>query len=371
MKYIEEFQQNDHVQKLVQIITKEIDPNRHYKFMEYCGGHTHVIYHDGILDLLPQNIEMVHGPGCPVCVLPITRVDKAILLSKIPDVIFCSYGDMLRVPGSYGMSLLNAKAEGADIRMVYSIDDAINIAKLHQDKSIIFFAIGFETTTPATAVAVKHAQQQGLNNFFVYCNHLLTPQALLCLLQAEDQVRLDGFIGPGHVSMVIGSRAYEQVSYLYKKPVVITGFEPIDILQSILMLVKQMNACRYEVENQYSRVVTREGNLKSQAVMQEIFEVSPTFEWRGLGFIPESSLQLKPVYSHFDAEKRFQMPVFKSQENDGCACGSILRGLKKPYDCKLFGSVCTPENPLGACMVSSEGACAACYRFRRQREIRL
>jgi hydrogenase expression/formation protein HypD len=358
MKYIQEFRQDHLVQEAVRKIAKAVDRNRYYQFMEYCGGHTYAIYHYGILDLLPKNIGLVHGPGCPVCVLPIARLDKAIFLAQLPDVIFCSYGDMLRVPGSFGINLLKVKACGADVRMIYSVDDAINIAEANSNKNIIFFAIGFETTTPSTAVAIKKVFQKNLKNFYVYCNHLLTPQALNCLLQMGG-VHLDGFIGPGHVSTVIGSRAYETVSRIYKKPVVISGFEPLDIMQSILMLVCQVNINRFEVENQYTRVVTNEGNLKSQSMMNEVFKVSEAFEWRGLGFIPKSSLQLKDCYQQFDAEKKFEIPEFVSQENSGCECADILRGLKKPRDCKLFGTVCTPENPMGACMVSSEGACAA------------
>ena len=371
MRYIEEFRNGEFASALSKEISKAVDVKRDYKFMEFCGGHTHAIHRYGIPSLLPENVEMIHGPGCPVCVLPIAKVDQAVELAKNPDVIFCSYGDMLRVPGSNGLSLLKAKAQGADIRMVYSVDDALNIAKKHSDKKVIFFAIGFETTTPPTSVAIKEAKAIGLKNFFVFCNHVLTPPALNAILQiqnadGESGVRLDGIVGPAHVSIVIGSKAYEAVGQKHAKPIVISGFEPLDVLQSILMLIHQTNAGKHVVENQYTRAVSREGNLKSQALRAEVFELRDKFEWRGVGWIPDSALKIKDAYAEFDVEKCFELSdVSNAQENNACECGAILCGMKKPFECALFEKVCTPENPMGACMVSSEGACAAYYAYSR------
>lgn len=370
MKYIEDFRNAQLAQALINEISKCANPHRHYQFMEFCGGHTHTIHRYGIPSLLPKNVEMIHGPGCPVCVLPIKRIDNAIALATLPHVILCSYGDMLRVPGSSQKSLLKAKAEGADVRMVYSVDDALEIAKQNPTRQVVFFAIGFETTTPPTAVAIKQAKLQKIDNFSVFCNHLLTPVAMESLLKiqhtgTEDKINLDGFVGPAHVSIVIGSAAYEKVSKQYKKPIVISGFEPLDVLHSILMLLQQVNTGRCEVENQYTRAVDREGNLKSQQIMREVLELRQTFEWRGLGFIPHSALQINADYATFDAEKRFELPTSIGHEHKGCECAAVLRGIKKPQNCKLFVKVCTPENPLGSCMVSSEGACAAVYAYGR------
>lgn len=370
MKYIEEFRNAELAQILVKEISKYANQDRHYQFMEFCGGHTHTIHRYGIPSLLPMNVEMIHGPGCPVCVLPIHRIDNAIALAELPDVILCSYGDMLRVPGSGQKSLLKAKATGADVRMVYSVDDALEIAKQNPTRQVVFFAIGFETTTPPTAVAIKQAKLQKIGNFSVFCNHVLTPVAMESLLEIqsaeiEHKINLDGFVGPAHVSIVIGSAAYEKVSKKYNKPIVISGFEPLDVLHSILMLLQQINAGRCEVENQYTRAVDRVGNIKSQQIMHEVLELRPTFEWRGLGWIPNSALQINADYADFDAEKRFELPTSIGQEHKGCECAAVLRGIKKPLNCKLFATVCTPENPLGSCMVSSEGACAAVYAYDR------
>lgn len=369
MKYIEPFRDVTLANKLRHAIVKEALPSRQYRFMEFCGGHTHTIHRYGLPSLLPEQIEMIHGPGCPVCVLPIARIDQAIALATFPDVIFCSYGDMLRVPGSNQHSLLQAKANGADVRMVYSVDDALLLAGQNPKKEVIFFAIGFETTTPPTAYAIKKAQQLGLNNFSVFCNHVLTPVAMDSLLQKQpgqvDVAQLDGFVGPAHVSIVIGSQAYEPVSQKHQKPIVISGFEPLDVLHSILMLIKQVNAGRHAVEIQYTRAVTPMGNLKSLAMIDEVLALRSSFEWRGLGKIPKSGLKIKNNYSRFDAEKRFELPESKGTEHKQCACSDILRGLKKPVDCKLFAKACTPQNPLGSCMVSSEGACAAVYAYGR------
>lgn len=369
MKYIEEFRNADYAKGLANAIALQAHPARHYRLMEFCGGHTHTIHRYGLPSLLPNNVEMIHGPGCPVCVLPIARIDKAIALASISNVILCSYADMLRVPGSRQQSLLEAKARGADVRMVYSVDDALNIAKLNPQKEVVFFAIGFETTTPPTAAIIQQAKKLRMSNFSVFCNHVLTPAAMDSLLQTQgieaNAVHLDGFVGPAHVSIVIGSQAYEAVSQKYKKPIVISGFEPVDVLHAILMLIEQINSNRSAVENQYTRAVTREGNLRSQAMMAEVFELRTSFEWRGLGEIPNSALKIKSTFANFDAEQRFKLPDIASIEHKQCDCGAILRGLKKPTDCKLFAKVCTPENPLGSCMVSSEGACAAVYAYGR------
>lgn len=372
MKYIEEFRNGNIAQTLAKAIADAAISSCHYRFMEFCGGHTHTIHRYGLPSLLPSNVEMIHGPGCPVCVLPMGRIDKAIALANLPNIILCSYGDMLRVPGSNQLSLLQAKARGADVRMVYSIDDALHIAQLNPQKEVVFFAIGFETTTPPTAYAIKQAKTLHLTNFTVFCNHVLTPVAMDSLLQTQPNTEknpkakgIDGFVGPAHVSIIVGSQAYENVCQKYKKPIVISGFEPLDVLHSILMLIEQINQQRCEVEIQYTRAVTRQGSLVSQSLMEDVLELRESFEWRGLGSIPNSALQIKPKFAEFDAEKRFTLPDSKGVEHKQCDCGTILRGLKKPTDCKLFAKVCTPENPLGSCMVSSEGACAAVYAYGR------
>lgn len=369
MKYIEAFRCPDFAKVLVQAIAKEAQTSRHYRLMEFCGGHTHTIHRYGLPSLLPKQVEMIHGPGCPVCVLAIGRIDKAIQLARMNQVVLCSYGDMLRVPGSEGNSLLQVKAAGANVRMVYSVDDALQVAKDNPQKEVVFFAIGFETTTPPTAHAILQAKQLNLGNFSVFCNHVLTPVAMDSLLKTEGQAlgvsHLDGFVGPAHVSILIGSQAYETVSNTYQKPIVIAGFEPLDVLHSILMLLKQINENRAEVEIQYTRAVTRTGNLLAQQMVAQVFELRPSFEWRGLGSIAKSALQINACYSEWDAEKRFTLADTPGIEHRQCQCGAVLRGVKKPTDCKLFETVCTPQNPLGSCMVSSEGACAAVYAYGR------
>ncbi len=370
MKYISEFRDGTMAQKIAAKIQRTVEPNRHYAIMEFCGGHTHAIHRYGIPSLLPENIELIHGPGCPVCILPIARIDYAIALAELPQVILCSYGDMLRVPGSNQHSLLKAKAKGADVRMVYSIDDALMIAQQNPKKDVIFFAVGFETTTPPTAIALLHAKQEKLKNFTVFCNHVLTPVAMQALLESEKNdlhstVNLDGFIGPSHVSIIIGSDAYKTVAEHYQKPVVIAGFEPLDVMQSIDMLVLMINEQRYGIENQYTRAVSPQGNIKSQQFIAQTLELRDRFEWRGLGYIAKSALKIKAEFSEFDAELRFPMTIAEGKEHKACECGSILRGAKKPQDCTLFAIACTPENPLGSCMVSSEGACAAHYSYGR------
>lgn len=372
MKYIDEFRRHDLAQQLSQAIAEAADPDRQYNLMEFCGGHTHAIFRYGVQDLMPENVKFVHGPGCPVCVLPIGRIDNAIELALDHNVILCTYGDLLRVPASGRESLLKVKAKGADIRMVYSTQDALKIARENPEKQVVFFAIGFETTTPPTAVAIKQAQAENLSNFSVFCNHVLTPAAIQNILESPEvreigSVQIDGFFGPSHVSSVIGSMPYEFFAEEFQKPVVIAGFEPLDVMQSALMLIRQINEGRHEVENEYTRVVTREGNLKAQALVAEVLEIRRNFEWRGLGMVPYSALQIKQPFAEFDAEKRFSVPEIKAKEVKGCECPRILRGAKKPTDCKLFGTVCTPDNPMGSCMVSSEGACAAYWSYGRFR----
>ena len=370
MKYVEEFRDRALAETLAAAIRAEADPARDYNFMEFCGGHTHAIFRYGVQDLMPANVHFVHGPGCPVCILPIRRLDDAIELAERHGVILCSYGDMLRVPGSKRRSLMTARAEGADVRMVYSTLDALDIARANPGREVVFLGIGFETTTPPSALAIQQAADEGLGNFSVFCNHVLTPAAIRHILDAPDidperAVRLDGFLGPSHVSTVIGSRPYEFLAEKYAKPVVIAGFEPLDVMQSVLMLIRQVNAGRVAVENQYTRVVTREGNQRAQALVDAIFEVRPAFEWRGLGSVPDSALAIRPAYARFDAEQRFEISEKASREVKSCECPAILRGVKKPKDCKLFGKACTPESPMGSCMVSSEGACAAYWTYRR------
>jgi len=317
---------------------------------------------------------MIHGPGCPVCVLPIGRIDSAIALAARPGLILTTYADTMRVPASKGLSLLKAKARGADIRMVYSSADALRIARENPGREVVFFAIGFETTTPPTAVAITEASAGQLSNFSVFCNHVLTPAAIANILESPEvrelgTVPLDGFIGPAHVSTVIGSQPYEYFAEEYQRPVVIAGFEPLDVMQAILMLIRQLNEGRAEVENEFTRAVTREGNAKAKSLVAEVFELRRSFEWRGLGEVPYSALCIKEKYRAFDAEARYGLEYRAVADNKACECGAILRGVKKPTDCKVFGTVCTPENPIGSCMVSSEGACAAHYTYGRFKDV--
>jgi hydrogenase expression/formation protein HypD len=373
MKYVDEYRDGKLARKIAATIGAEAQPDRDYRFMEFCGGHTHAIARYGLEDLLPKNVRMIHGPGCPVCVLPVGRMDDAIKLAQRPDVTLCTYADLMRVPGSQGLSLIKAKAAGADIRMVYSTLDALRIAQEEPQRKVVFFAIGFETTTPPTALAIVQAQKLGLKNFFVFCNHVLTPAAIQNILESPDVrdlglVRIDGFIGPAHVSTVIGTRPYDFFAEEFQKPVVVAGFEPLDVMQAILMLVRQVNDGRCEVENEYSRAVTPDGNVKAQDLVSSIFELRDMFEWRGLGDVPYSALKLRDAYAAFDAEKVFAITTQPAQDNPACECGAILRGVKKPTDCKLFGTVCTPETPMGSCMVSSEGSCAAHWTYGRFRD---
>jgi hydrogenase expression/formation protein HypD len=369
MKYIDEFRDGAVARRIAGQIAKDARTDRRYRLMEFCGGHTHSLWRYGILQMLPPPVEMIHGPGCPVCVLPIGRLEQAIELARRPDVTLCTFGDMMRVPARDRRSLLKAKAEGADIRMVYGSSDALRLAKENPSREIIFFAIGFETTTPATAVVVKQASQQGLRNFSVFCNHVHTPSAIEAILgspEAKDgRIQVDGFVGPGHVSTIIGTAPYERFAREHDKPVVVSGFEPLDLMQSILMLVRQLNEGRHEVENEYARAVVRDGNAKAIAIVEEVFELRPTFEWRGLGTLPNSALRLRDEFAPWDAERRWPIPYEAVADHKACACGEILRGLKRPTDCKIFGTACTPESPVGSCMVSPEGSCAAYYAYGR------
>ncbi|HYW92998.1 MAG TPA: hydrogenase formation protein HypD [Gammaproteobacteria bacterium] len=372
MRYIREFRDGRAGAALARAIATEVRPDRDYYLMEFCGGHTHAIFRYGVQDLLPGNVHLVHGPGCPVCVLAVPRLDMAIRLARRPGVILASYGDMLRVPGSRRQSLLRARAEGCEVAMLYSATEALEIARRNPDREVVFFAIGFETTTPATAVAIRQARQEGLANFSVLCNHVLTPSAIQSILDSPEvrslgTVRVDGFIGPSHVSTIIGSRPYEFFAEEYQKPVVISGFEPLDVLASIRMLIRQLNARRAEVENEFTRGVSREGNRRARGLVAELFELRPEFEWRGLGRVPYSGLRIKRAWREFDAERRFQLVEEPAPENKACQCPAIIRGVKKPTDCPIFATVCTPRNPIGACMVSSEGACAAYYKYRHRR----
>lgn len=374
MKYIDEFRDGELAQQIGQRIRAEADPQRSYSFMEFCGGHTHAISRYGVLELLPSNVRMVHGPGCPVCVLPIGRIDLAIRLALERDAIVCTYGDTMRVPASDSLSLIKAKARGGDIRMVYSAADALAIARANPQREVVFFAIGFETTTPPTALAILDAQREGLTNFSVLCCHVLTPSAITHILESPEvrqfgTVPIDGFVGPAHVSIVIGSAPYDHFAEEYRKPVVIAGFEPLDVMQAILMLVRQVNRGAAHVENEFTRAVTPEGNLRAQSLVSQVFELRPSFEWRGLGEVPYSALKIREAFAAFDAERRFDLAYQSVPDNKACECGAILRGVKRPTDCKIFGTVCTPENPVGSCMVSSEGACAAHYTYGRFRDI--
>ncbi|MBM4526055.1 hydrogenase formation protein HypD [Prescottella equi] len=362
MKFVDEFRDPAAARALVRSIT-ELAGDDEFKFMEVCGGHTHTIYRHGIEHLLPRSVELVHGPGCPVCVIPMGRVDDAMYLAEQPNVIFTTFGDMMRVPGSRG-NLIEAKARGADVRFVYSPLDALKIAVDNPDKQVVFFAVGFETTAPSTAVTLVRARQTGVTNFSIFCNHVTIVPPVKAILESPD-LRLSGFLGPGHVSTVVGLRPYRFVPEVYGKPMVVAGFEPLDILASVHMLLQQIRDGRCEVENQYIRVVRPEGNTQALKLMSETFALRPHFEWRGLGFISQSALKIHPDYAEFDAEERFSMPGVRVADPKACQCGEVLKGVIKPWECKVFGTACTPETPIGTCMVSPEGACAAYYNFGR------
>ena len=363
MRFVDEFRDAEKAQALSGQIAALCEPGRHYSFMEVCGGHTHTIYKHGLEDYLPESVSLVHGPGCPVCVIPMGRLDDAIYIAEQPDVIMTSFGDMMRVPGGKG-SFFDSKAKGADIRMVYSPLDSLKIARENPDKKVVFMAIGFETTAPSTAMTVLRAAADGLENFSIFCNHVTIIPAIKAILDSPD-MRLDGFLGPGHVSTVIGCKPYEFIARDHNKPLVCAGFEPLDILASIYQLMVQLRDGRCEVENQYTRVVPWDGNLKALQVINEVMELRPYFEWRGLGFISHSALKVREAYAKFDAEEIFKIPGIRVADPKACQCGEVLKGVIKPWECKVFGTACTPETPIGTCMVSPEGACAAYYNFGR------
>ncbi len=370
MRFVDEFRSPELGRAVAAEILGAIEPGRRYKIMEVCGGHTHTIYKYGIVDLLPENVELVHGPGCPVCVIPMGRVDDGIALARRRGVLFTCFGDMLRVPGSEH-SLLDAKAEGADVRVVYSPLDALRLAKQHPDREVVFFALGFETTAPSTALTLRRAKAEGIANFSVICSHVAIEPPLRALLESPD-LCLDAFVGPGHVATVIGARAFQFIPEEYGKPIAISGFEPLDVMQSLLMALRQLTDRRAEVETQYDRVVSWEGNLRALEAMQEVFTLRSEFEWRGLGFIPSSAFRLSDDYADWDAELRFPLPGVRIADPKACQCGEVLKGVIKPWECKVFGTACTPERPIGTCMVSAEGACAAYYnygRLTREREL--
>ncbi|MEQ4717552.1 hydrogenase formation protein HypD [Nonomuraea sp. B19D2] len=363
MRFVDEYRDADRARALAAQIAARCRPGHRYTFMEVCGGHTHTIYKHGLEDHLPPEVNLVHGPGCPVCVIPMGRVDDAIHIARQPDVIMTSFGDMMRVPGGAG-SFLDAKAAGADIRMVYSPLDALKIARANPDRRVVFMAIGFETTAPSTAMTVLRAAEEGLANFSVFCNHVMIIPAVKAILDSPD-LRLDGFIGPGHVSAVIGCEPYEFIARDYGKPLVVAGFEPLDILASVHMLLAQLAEGRCEVENQYARVVPWHGNHIALSAIGRVMRLRPHFEWRGLGFIAHSALAMADEYAAFDAERIFELPGVRVADPKSCQCGEVLKGVLKPWECKVFGTACTPETPIGTCMVSSEGACAAYYNFGR------
>jgi hydrogenase expression/formation protein HypD len=361
MKFVDEFRNPETITRTAEEIRRLAGSKRHYRIMEVCGGHTHAIYRFGLKDLLPSNIELVHGPGCPVCVLPMGRIDDGLSISERPDVIFSAFGDMMRVPGTHG-SPLEYQARGQDIRIVYSPADALKLAERNPDKHVMFFAIGFETTAPSTALTLMRARAQRLRNFSVFCNHVTIIPAIRAILDSPD-MRIDAFIGPGHVSTVIGCRPYEWIAQDEGKPIVVSGFEPLDLLQSILMLLRQLKRGEVRVENQYKRVVPWAGNLAALRAMAEVFQLRPYFEWRGLGFISQSALRIRESYAEWDAEQRFRIPGVRVTDPKAAQCGEVLKGVLRPPQCKLFGRECTPEHPIGALMVSAEGSCAAYYNY--------
>ena len=368
MRFVDEFRDPEIITKTAEEIRRLIDPARHYRFMEVCGGHTHAIYRFGLKDLLPANIELIHGPGCPVCVLPMGRIDDGLAVAESTDhpVMFTAFGDMMRVPGTHG-SPLEHKARGVDVRIVYSPSDALKLARPNPGKHVMFFAIGFETTAPSTALTLMRAKAEGIKNFSVFCNHVTIIPAIRAILDSPD-MRLDAFIGPGHVSTVIGCRPYEWIARNEHKPIVVSGFEPLDLLQSIVMILRQLRAGQAKVENQYKRVVPWEGNRAALRAMAEVFELRPYFEWRGLGFISQSALRLRDSYAEWDAERRFQVPGVRVTDPRAAQCGEVLKGVLKPAQCKLFGKECTPEHPIGALMVSTEGSCAAYHSYQLRKE---
>ncbi|WP_086234325.1 hydrogenase formation protein HypD [Campylobacter devanensis] len=361
MDLINSFRDKDKILALSQIIKQR--SKKSLNIMEICGGHTHSIMKFGLPQLVGENINFIHGPGCPVCIMPRSRIDEAIAIASIDGVIFCTLADMLRVPGSKG-SLAMLRADGADIRALYSPLDTITIAKENPDKKVVFFAIGFETTTPMSAVVVKQAVELNLQNLFIHINHVTVPAPVRAIMSDKD-VKIDAFLGPSHVSVITGSRIYEELANEFKTPIAVSGFEPLDLMDSILNLVNQHENGTHKVYNEYARVVSKDGNLKAKELIDRYFQPCD-FEWRGLGVIKDSGLRLRDEFSYLDAKKYFNVEVGESKESKACICGEILRGKAKPYDCKVFGKVCNPQNPIGSCMVSGEGACAAYYKYSKR-----
>jgi hydrogenase expression/formation protein HypD len=361
VRYVDEFRDGRRAEALAAEIKRAV--TRPWVVMEVCGGQTHSIMRFGVDGLLPPEVELAHGPGCPVCVTPLEMIDRAVAIAGRPGVVFASFGDMLRVPGSGG-SLLAAKARGADVRVVYSPLDALALARRHPDRQIVFFAVGFETTAPANAMAVARARAEGLTNFSALVSHVLVPPAMAAILESPES-RVDAYLGPGHVAAVAGAADYEALLRRFRVPVVITGFEPVDILEGVLMAVRQLEGGRAEVENQYARAARGAGNAVARRTVDEVFEICDR-AWRGIGVIAQSGLRLRPSYAAHDAERVFDVAGVAAEEPAECIAGLVLRGQKKPTDCPAFGTACTPERPLGATMVSSEGACAAYYAYRRR-----
>jgi len=360
MKFLDEYRNGDVARQFVEAIRREV--TRPWNLMEVCGGQTHSIVRYGLDELLPESVHLIHGPGCPVCVTPVELIDKAVAIAARPEVIFCSFGDMLRVPGT-ASDLFGVKSRGGDVRIVYSPLDCLKIAEDHPDKQVVFFAVGFETTAPANAMSVFEARRRGLSNYSILVSHVLVPPALEAIL-ASPQRRVDGFLAAGHVCTIMGTREYEPLARKHKVPIVVAGFEPVDLLQAIHMLVRQLEEGRCDVENQYDRLVKEEGNRPAQELIRSVFQVRDR-AWRGIGVIPGSGLGLRGEYASFDAETRFDVGLVGGPESTECRSGLVLQGIIKPHECPAFGTLCTPDHPLGATMVSNEGACAAYYRYRR------
>jgi hydrogenase expression/formation protein HypD len=371
MKYVDEFRDHDKAKVLIREIAAvaagiEIAAERPIQVMEVCGGHTHTIFRYGLAELLPKTIEFVHGPGCPVCVLPMGRIDDCVAIAERPEVILATFGDALRVPGSK-KSLLQASADGADIRTVYSPMDALALARANPDRQVVFFGLGFETTMPSTALTVLAAEAEGIDNFTVFCNHITIIPTMKAILESPD-LQIDGFIGPGHVSIIIGTDPYGFIAEQYKRPLVVSGFEPLDVLQALWMVLLQIRDGRAEIENQYGRLVGHAGNKVALSAIERVYQPRDFFEWRGLGSIDQSGVRFREAYARFDAERRYTVPAVSIADPAACQCGEVLKGLLKPRQCRIFGTACTPETPIGALMVSSEGACAAYYRYARKAE---
>ncbi len=361
MRFVDEYRKEADAQKFIQAIGQLV--TRTWTIMEICGGQTHTLIKSGVDQMLPSEVTLIHGPGCPVCVTPLELIDKAIAIARRPEVIFTSFGDMLRVPGSE-TDLLSVKAHGGDVRIVYSPLDAVKLAHKHPDRQVVFFAVGFETTAPGNAMAVWQAVQLGLTNFSILCSHVLVPPAIEAILSSPSN-KVQGFLAAGHVCTVMGYWEYESIAEKYRVPIVVTGFEPLDLLQGIYMTLRALEEGRWQVENQYTRSVTREGNVPAQELVRQVFRVCDR-QWRGIGLIPGSGYCLRPDFAAFDAEGRFEVGSLIVQESPMCIAGEILQGLKKPHQCSAFGNLCTPEHPLGAPMVSAEGACAAYYQYGRR-----